>query len=117
MKKFVTSNEVAPIHRAGEHGGSGPIVFRRLMASAEFETNIDFLDLTVIPPGSTIGRHEHSGNEELYFIVEGAPLMRVDGNERRLGPSDVTVVRSGGWHELINDTQDDVEIFVVQVRK
>jgi mannose-6-phosphate isomerase-like protein (cupin superfamily) len=117
LKKFVSSDDVAPIHRADEHGGSGPIVFRRLMASGEFETNIDFLDLTVIPPGSTIGRHEHSGSEELYFIVNGAPLMRVDGTERRLRRSDVTVVRSGGWHELINDTQADVEIFVVQVRK
>jgi mannose-6-phosphate isomerase-like protein (cupin superfamily) len=117
MKKFVSSDDVALIHRTAEHGGSGPIVSRRFMASDEFETNIDFLDLTVIPPSSTIGRHDHSGNEELYFIVKGAPLMRVDGAERRLRQSDVTVVRSGGWHELINDTQDDVEIFVVQVRK
>jgi uncharacterized cupin superfamily protein len=115
MRKYVSSADVAPIRRAAEHGGSGPIVFRRLMASSEFTTNIDFLDLTVIPPGSTIGRHEHSGNEELYFIVDGEPLMRVDGVERRLGPSDVTVVRSGGWHELINDSDRDVEIFVVQV--
>lgn len=117
MRNFVSSRDAVPIHRAGEHGGDGPIEFRRLMAAPEFETNIDFLDLTVIPPGSTIGRHSHTGNEELYFIVGGAPLMRVDGVERRLGPSDVTVVRSGGWHELINDSQDDVQIFVVQVRQ
>lgn len=117
MRKFVSSSDVDPIHRAGEHGGSGPIEFRRLMSSPEFETNIDFLDLTVIPSGSTIGRHSHSDNEELYFVVDGAPLMRVDGAERRLNPFDVTVVRSGGWHELINDSQGDVRIFVVQVRK
>jgi mannose-6-phosphate isomerase-like protein (cupin superfamily) len=116
LKKFVSSADVVPIHRAAEHGGSGPIVFRRLMESGEFETNVDFLDLTIIPAGSTIGRHQHNGNEELYFIVNGTPLMRVDGVERRLRRSDVTVVGSGGWHELINDTQSDVEIFVVQVR-
>jgi len=117
MRNFVSSSDVDPIHRAGEHGGLGPIEFRRLMSSADFDTNIDFLDLTVIPSGSSIGRHNHSGNEEFYFIVDGAPLVRVDGAERRLGPSDVTVVRSGGWHELVNDSEGDVRIFVVQVRK
>jgi mannose-6-phosphate isomerase-like protein (cupin superfamily) len=116
MKKFVSPEEVAAIHRSAEHGGVGPIVFRRLMASEQFESKIDFLDLTVIPPNSTIGRHDHTGNEELYFIVSGTPLMRVDGIERRLRRADVTLVRSGGWHELVNDTRDDVEIFVVQVR-
>lgn len=116
MKKFVSSQNVPPIHRASEHGGIGPIVFRRLMEASEFSTNIDFLDLTIVPAGSTIGRHEHVGNDELYFIVAGEPLVRVDDVERRLRRSDVCVVRSGGHHELINDTQDDVEIFVVQVR-
>jgi mannose-6-phosphate isomerase-like protein (cupin superfamily) len=117
VKNFVSPEDVDPIHRAAEHGGSGPIEFRRLMASGDFETNVDFVDLTFIPPGSTIGRHSHTGNEELYFIIKGKPLMRVDGEERRLCSSDVAVVRSGGWHELINDTLEDVGIFVVQVRK
>lgn len=116
MKTFVSSHEVPAIHRAAEHGGSGPIVFRRLMESSEFDTKIDFLDLTVVPAGSTIGRHNHNGSDELYFIVAGEPVVRVDGVERRVRRSDVCVVRSGGWHELINDTQNDVEIFVVQVR-
>jgi len=117
MRKFVSSSDVAPIQRVAEHGGSGPIVFRRLIDAGEFETDVDFLDLTVIPPGSTIGRHEHQGNEELYFIVNGDPLVRVDGDERRLNRADVAIVRSGGSHELINDSGRDVEIFVVQVRK
>ena len=116
VRNFVSSNDVAQVHRAAEHGGVGPITFRRLMASVDFATNVDFLDLTIVPPGSTIGRHRHSGNEEFYFIVNGAPLMRVDGEERRIRRSDIAVVHSGEWHELINDTEDDVEIFVVQVR-
>ncbi|HEY7980437.1 MAG TPA: cupin domain-containing protein [Candidatus Eremiobacteraceae bacterium] len=117
MRKFVSSSGVASIQRVAEHGGSGPIAFRRLIDSGEFDTNVDFLDLTVIPPGSTIGLHEHHGNEELYFIVDGDPLVRVDGAERRLHRTDVAIVRSGGSHELINDSSRDVEIFVVQVRK
>jgi mannose-6-phosphate isomerase-like protein (cupin superfamily) len=117
MKCFTSIEEVAPVHREREHDGVGPIVFRRMMSSDEFDTNIDFVDVTTIPPGSVIGRHYHRDNEELYFIVSGTPLMRVDGDERRLQRGGIAVVRSEGWHELVNDTSDPVEIFVIQVRR
>ena len=114
MNSFVAISEASPIHRSAEHGGIGPISFRRLLASSDFASSIDFVDYTVVPPGSTIGKHFHEGNEELYYIVRGTPLVTVNGEERRLERNDVAVVRSGQWHELHNDTADDVEIFVVQ---
>ncbi|HEY7993592.1 MAG TPA: cupin domain-containing protein [Candidatus Eremiobacteraceae bacterium] len=117
MQRFSSLEEVPPVQREREHDGIGPIVFRRMLAAESFETNIDFVDLTTIPPGSTIGRHSHDGTEELYFIASGEPLMRVDGIERRLRRGGVAVVHPGGWHELVNDTPDPVEIFVVQVSR
>jgi mannose-6-phosphate isomerase-like protein (cupin superfamily) len=116
LTSFVGGVESTPIQRTGDHGGVGSITFRRLLASSQFSSNVDFVDYTVIPPGSTIGRHTHEGNEELYYIASGTPLVNVNGEERRLKRHDVAVVRSGQWHELRNDTADEVEIFVVQVR-
>jgi mannose-6-phosphate isomerase-like protein (cupin superfamily) len=117
MQRFTSLEEVPPVHRVREHDGVGPIVFRRLLTSESFETNIDFVDVTTIPPGSTIGRHSHADTEELYFIASGEPLMRIDGIGRRLRRGGVAVVHPGGWHELVNDTHEPVEIFVVQVRR
>lgn len=116
LTSFVAGVESPPIERTAEHGGIGSITFRRLLASGEFSSNVEFVDSTIVPPGSTIGRHTHVGNEELYYIASGTPLVSVNGEERRLQRGDVAVVRSGQWHELRNDTSDDVEIFVVQVR-
>ncbi len=114
-KRFTKLEEIPAICRDSEHGGIGPIHFRRLWTTHDFQTPIDFIDFTVVRQGSTIGRHGHQGNEEAYFIVSGSPLMRVQGEERRLSKGDVAVVHSGQWHELINDTNQDVEIFVIQV--
>lgn len=114
-KLFTRLQEMSAIRREAEHGGVGPIQFRRLWNSADFKAPIDFIDFTVVPSGSRIGRHGHEGNEEAYLIVSGSPLMRVQDQERRLSRGDVAVVHSGQTHELINDTPDDVEIFVVQV--
>ena len=115
MKKFASIADTAALERHNEHNGSGPIHFRRVLDSAEFESPIDFVDYTRVLPGSTIGRHEHHDNEEIYFIAAGTPLMRVSGEEARLPPGSFSIVRSGEWHELINDTEHVVEILVIQV--
>jgi mannose-6-phosphate isomerase-like protein (cupin superfamily) len=115
MRSFADMTEIPALLREREHGGDGPIWFRRLLSSQEFRSKVDFIDFTIIPPGSTIGRHTHMGNEEVYFIASGSPLIRVEGEERRITPGGVAVVRSGQWHELVNDTSEAVRIFVIQV--
>lgn len=115
MKTFTRLADTPSVVREAEHGGSGVLHFRRLWVSQDFASPIDFIDFTVVPPGTTIGKHHHEGNEEAYFVAAGRPLMRVDGQEKRLEKGDISVVRSGQWHELLNDTADDVEILVVQV--
>jgi mannose-6-phosphate isomerase-like protein (cupin superfamily) len=114
-KVFTSFDAVEASERWHDHGGEGPILFRRIFEESDFKSAIDFIDYTVIPPASTIGRHEHNGNEEVYFVVSGSPLMRVKGETLRLHAGSFSVVRSGEWHELVNDTCANVEILVVQV--
>ena len=116
MKSFTHLNEISPVTRSREHAGIGEIHFRRLWSAGDFATPIDFVDFTIIPPQSTIGWHSHQGTEEVYFIASGSPLVRVEQDLRRLAKGDVSVVRSGQSHELLNDTQENVEILVFQVR-
>jgi mannose-6-phosphate isomerase-like protein (cupin superfamily) len=115
MTKFVCPNRDHASQVLNDHGGQGPILFQRVLQGSEFRSEIEFVDCTVIPPSSTIGRHEHHGNEEIYFVVSGTPLMRVSGEEARLQKGALSIVRDGEWHELINDTDQDVEILVIQV--
>jgi quercetin dioxygenase-like cupin family protein len=114
-KVFASIDSVDAVERWNDHGGQGSILFRRIFEESDFNCAIDFVDYTIIPPGSTIGRHEHHGNEEIYFVVSGSPLMRVKDETSRLCSGSFSVVRSGEWHELVNDTASKVEILVVQV--
>jgi hypothetical protein len=116
MKCFAEIKEQPPELLEANHGGFGTIHFRRLLTGRDFLAPVDFVDFTVIPPGSTIGLHEHRGNDEMYIIASGAPLMRVGNEHRRLERGSVSVVHSGQSHQLTNDTQEIVEIFVIQVR-
>ena len=115
MQRFVKTHEIDAQTVDRNHGGQGVIQFRRLLTGKDFAGPIEFVDFTVIPPGSTIGIHRHDGNEEIYLIAAGRPRVAVDGEETRLKRGSIAVVHSGQTHQLLNDTSDDVEIFVVQV--
>ena len=115
MKYFFDINDIEPSVIESDHNGSGTIIFRRLLSDIDFQSSIDFIDYTIIPPKSSIGYHKHSNNEEVYFVVSGKPLVTVDNISKRLQPGSISVVRSGQTHSLVNDTDFKVVILVIQV--
>jgi mannose-6-phosphate isomerase-like protein (cupin superfamily) len=46
------------------------------------------------------GRHYHKLAEELYFILEGAGEIELDGEHRMVGPGDAILIPSGTWHMI-----------------
>lgn len=63
---------------------------------------------------STIGYHKHSGNEEVYYIIEGDGLMTVDGEKKIVGPGDAVITHSGSSHGLKNIGDTDLRILVFE---
>lgn len=97
------------------HGGEGKIGFCRVLAASDFEGPWNFVDYAVVPPGASIGQHRHGANEELYLVLAGEGVMRVDGQEIRVRPGHVVVNRPGGRHGLVNDGQEPLRLFVVEI--
>lgn len=59
---------------------------------------------TTLEPGSTIGEHGHPNTEDLYLILEGHGTGILNGERFPLGPGDLFLVKAGGSHGLINDS-------------
>ncbi len=57
-----------------------------------------------LEPGATIGEHAHPNTEDLYLIVEGRGTGLLDGERFPVGPGDLFLVKAGGSHGLINDS-------------
>ena len=55
-----------------------------------------------LPVGtSTIGHH-HVKTEEIYYILQGEGLMRIEQETRRVGPGDAIAIVPGAVHQLTN---------------
>lgn len=99
----------------GCHDGAGTVgVFRPFLRGAGAGV-VDFIDLVVVPPGASIGRHAHGDNTEWYVILDGEGSMWFGGQERAVGRGDVLVNPPYGEHGLVNGSAAPLTLLVFQV--
>ena len=53
-----------------------------------------------VPARGRTERHYHKIAEELYFILEGAGEIELDGERRMVGPGDAILIPPGAWHTI-----------------
>lgn len=102
----------------GCHDGDGTVaVFRPFdrHRTAGPWGQVDFIDLVVLPAGSSIGRHRHGNNQEWYVILKGEGRMWLDGAWQAVRPGDTLVNPPQGEHELRNETEQPIELLVFQL--
>jgi mannose-6-phosphate isomerase-like protein (cupin superfamily) len=97
------------------HEGEGLIEVSRPFIHSDFKGPWHFVDYAVLPPGTSIGLHTHSDNEELYCILEGEGVMTVNGEQRRVFKGDLILNPPGGTHGLENQSTKNLSILVIEV--
>lgn len=55
-----------------------------------------------LPPGGSTTPHYHPLTEEIYYILSGAAMMRIDGETRPVGPGDAIAIPPGQVHQITN---------------
>lgn len=93
------------------HGGKGKY-FVRTLFTKEFDSSLKYVRELVLAPCSSIGIHEHVGDEEIYYIISGSGIMTVDNESREVGKGDIVLTKSGSSHGLENTGAEELKIFV-----
>jgi mannose-6-phosphate isomerase-like protein (cupin superfamily) len=97
------------------HGGEGAFFRRTLLEEVPSSVFRYVRDIT-LPPGSIIGEHPHSGEDEVYFIISGTGVMVVDGEEQVVGPGTAILTLSGSVHGIRNEGTENLRMFVACAR-
>jgi len=74
----------------------------RSIFTKEFQSPTLFFAETYVEPKVEIEPHTHKEEEEVYYILEGKGLMKVDGDEREVGPGDTILTLKGSTHSIKN---------------
>lgn len=111
---IVASNEVKAKNKAN---GKGEITIKHLLGTAELGANDMYAQVT-IPPGASIGYHEHHGNAETYYILQGEALY--DDNKRgmlTMKVGDTSYCPDGEGHSIENALPDTDLVFMALISK
>jgi mannose-6-phosphate isomerase-like protein (cupin superfamily) len=99
------------------HDGAGALATARVLERPPGEF-VTFLDLTVIPPGASVGTHAHgSDDEEIYVVIDGTGTVELDGQVTEVGAGDVIINPPGGTHGLVATGQVPLRMVVVDVAR
>ncbi len=67
------------------------------------------------PAGTASREHSHLVAEEVYYVLEGEGVVRVDGQARAIGPGDVVVISPGQRHQVAQQGAGDLLLLVTCV--
>jgi mannose-6-phosphate isomerase-like protein (cupin superfamily) len=97
------------------HDGIGSIGFVRLSERFDLAGDWIFVDFASVPPGHTVGLHQHGPDEELYVIVRGAGVATTNGIDEPIAAGSVLVNPPHAVHGIRNDGTAPLEFVVLKV--
>lgn len=109
----LTKEMLRPV--AGMNGGKDTVFYRRALGPGSFASNWAFVDHLLLPAGSSVGRHFHSGVDEVYFVISGKGKVRVNDEWADIAYGDAVPVRAGEIHALESTETDPLEMVVYGV--
>lgn len=89
-------------------GGKGITTFKRLLGEKELNGKCGMFAQLTVEKGGSIGYHIHKGESETYYILSGQGLYNDNGQEREVGPGDVTFTPNGSGHGIVNTGDGDL---------
>lgn len=117
-KYFMAILQSNTVKAANKAGGLGEITIEHLLSPTELDGKCDMFAKVTIPPGASIGVHEHNGNTETYHVIQGEALYNDNGREVRLTVGATTYCPHGEKHGIANaSSTDDLVFMALIIRK
>ena len=107
------ANERETLKIENMSGGAGYILKEVLLGKEEMGEYCKLFGQVTLKPGCEIGYHEHHGETETYYIVEGSGVYTDNGEKYPVETGDVTFCKDGSGHGLLNTGDEDMVIIAL----
>ena len=97
-----------------ERPARGGLLVRRVFDASEggFESGFSFAQYNRIPPGEANEPHAHQDIEKVYYVIQGAGLVRCGAEEARVVAGDFFVLPVRIEHSVTNVGADELQMIV-----
>ncbi|MCI1822284.1 MAG: cupin domain-containing protein [Megasphaera sp.] len=96
------------IQKEHASGGKGYITVKQLLDAKQLNEKCGLYAEVTITPGNSLGYHEHQGESETYYILQGKGVYDDNGITRTITAGDVTFTSHGMGHGIENKGTEDL---------
>lgn len=107
------SSEMESDFKEKEQGGKGSVEIMHIFKPEELKGNAKLCAVIRIEPGCSIGYHQHTDEEEIFFIMRGEAEIIDDGEKTSLTRGDSHLLRSGSYHSIENTGKELLEVMAL----
>ncbi|MBQ7372088.1 MAG: cupin domain-containing protein [Blautia sp.] len=95
-------------------GGKGTAYVYHVVGKSELLGHGSLYARVVLPPGASVGWHQHVHDTEPYYILKGqGDFIDTWRNVTKVGPGDVCLIEVGHYHSLENNYEEDLEFMAL----
>ena len=96
--------------RREEHmaGGNGHVIIKEILDAEQLNGKCGLYAQVTLEPGCSLGYHEHHGESETYYILQGQGEYNDNGTYRPVQAGDITFTPDNHGHALANTGNTDL---------
>ncbi|GHT96511.1 hypothetical protein FACS1894141_6730 [Spirochaetia bacterium] len=94
-------NEFRVEKKENMRGGDGTVTLTHFVESGE-QKNARLIAELTLPPGASIGSHQHDNETEYFIFLSGTGTVNDNGTEKPVKSGDVMVTGDGASHSVRN---------------
>jgi mannose-6-phosphate isomerase-like protein (cupin superfamily) len=100
-------------NRSSMRGGTGTVTVSHFFKTEEITAKTRLCANLTIPPGASIGAHQHNGEDEVYIVTRGTGLLDDGKSITQVAAGDAILTGNGESHSISNNGTTDLEIIAV----
>lgn len=93
--------------------GKGEVRITHIFKPDELKGKVRLVAEITLEAGCSIGKHEHAGEEEIFYIIEGEATVDDNGEVRHVTAGDAILTGGGGYHAIENTGTGPLRIMAV----
>lgn len=93
--------------------GRGTVAIKHIFKETELTGKARLLAEITIPPGGSIGFHQHDQEEEIFYFLSGQGRVNDQGTIKEVGPGDAVLTGGGNGHSVENISSEPLVFLAV----
>jgi len=89
-------------------GGKGDVEITHITNTEILGKNCRLFAQITVKPGDSIGEHQHTGEREIFYFLQGNGIVIDNGQQSEIRPGDVMVTPDLSSHSVINNGDEDL---------